>query len=127
MNDKVITGLVGIISGIIGIFIGKSLSEKKDNETKKSDKFYIFLDTEDFDKQSLEFGDFETANDFYDKLLKEKKVTYKDCIERNEDEYKIYEKYKDTDEKIPLTKTSKIWIMILEHSGEDLKRKEFNK
>jgi hypothetical protein len=123
MDNKLVAVIAAIGGGVIGFLFGSS---KKDE--KSGGKFYVFVDTKDFDKHNLEYGDFETAEKDYEKYVKAKEISYKDIYERNEDEYNLYKELEKKGGKdLPkMNDKSKITIItLLNNTGEELKNKEF--
>lgn len=101
---------------------------KKKPASKKAQKdyFQIYVKSEKFGKSYLDFDNKMTdAADFYEKLVKNKKITYKDIVLRDADEKKIYEENKGTKGYPRLADISKIFLLIYEGNGIELRRKSF--
>jgi hypothetical protein len=85
-----------LIAGGLGFGVAKLLDSSKSKKTTDSNNTYeVFTMSDDFDKSSMSFYTFEDAQKMYDKILKSKKVKYKDIVEFDEAERKLFEQWKE--------------------------------
>jgi hypothetical protein len=83
-----------LIAGAIGFGIAKLFEEDKSKKTTDSDNTYeVFVMSDDFDKSIMKFYTFDDAQKMYNKILKSKKIKYKDVIEYDENERKLFEEW----------------------------------
>ena len=115
---------------IIGAGVGFLISEIMKSEkggSGNSEKFYVFVQTEDFDKANMLFSDYETAKAMYDKIVKNKSIHYKDLVEYDEKEAKLYDDLKEQGEtETKLSDKSKVYIVGIGKGSEEFESKEFN-
>ena len=95
--------LVGGVAGYIakGLFGGK-------NESSSPVYFHIFARTKDWSKINMKFYTYDDAKKMYDKMVASKKLKYKDLIEYDWDEAKLFQKWKDNPGEIPKEEMPKV-------------------
>jgi len=123
MNDflKILGG------GIAGFITAKLLSsDTKESKENKNNDYFVYIKTEDFDKHSLLFKEYDEAKKMFDKIVKNKEIEYKDIIDNSESEKELYDKWlKDELKDIPkLTDKSEVYLVIIGKGNEDFEKKE---
>jgi hypothetical protein len=88
-----------MIQYIIGAGIGYLISElsrsnKKEEDLKSPDGFFIFLRADGLGKATLSFYDYQSAKNFYSKAIASKKVKYGDVVKFSESEKELYNQWK---------------------------------
>jgi len=126
--------MLPLIIGGIAIAVAAALAndnKKKPVAKSAKDFFVIYVKSDKFGKSYLQFDSkYVDATDFYEKLVKDKKITYKDIVDRDDDEKKLYQQWKAEGnigkKGYPkLADTSKLQVVILEGNSTELRRKEF--
>lgn len=82
-----------VIAVGVGYLFSELVNSEKSTKTK-TNNFYVFVRSNDFGKSTLMFSEYETAKNYYDKFVKNKKIRYKDIIDFDIHEYKLYDKWK---------------------------------
>lgn len=120
-----------IIDVVVGFVIAKLTEGKsKPKESSKSSKktgYLVYIRTEKFNKSYLEINDYDKANNLFEKIAKEKKISYKTIVDNDPEEAKLYQKWKNEDVKDApkLTDSDKVFYVALEDSnGNIIKEKK---
>jgi len=99
MND-LIKGLIGGI--LVGFGFSKIIeSENAEKDEKKEEKdtgFFVFVRSEQFSKTTMLFEKYEDARNMYNKILKTKKVIYKDLYDNSQFERDLFKKLDENKE-----------------------------
>jgi len=84
-----------LIAAGVGYIINEIVNsdKPKENETLKND-FWVFVRSDDFGKSTLSFSQYQEAKKFYDKFVSNKKVRYKDIVDFDTSERKLYNQWK---------------------------------
>ncbi len=118
-----------LFGGLLGFGLAKLIESTKTKPQIKCG-YLLFVRTEKFDKSYLLFDEYQQADKMYEKIVKDKKVSYKDIVEFDKDEAKLYEKWKSEGnigkEDYPkLSDTDKVFHIIFEdQNGTALKEKK---
>lgn len=84
-----------IIAAGVGYLINELVhSDKRKEALKSTNNFWVFVRSDDFGKSTLSFSEYEGAKKFYDKFVSNKKVRYKDIVDFDDWERKLYEQWK---------------------------------
>jgi hypothetical protein len=75
-----------------GILIDDLFSSKKESKSNK-DKFFVYVRSEDFGKNTLTFDGFKSAKIVFDRIAKKKKIQYRDIVDFDASEKKLYEQW----------------------------------
>ncbi len=130
MNDL----LKYLFGGLLGFGVAKLISDspssaKKEKESKNN-QFYVYVRSNDFGKSGLRFDERELAQKYYNKIVTAKKVRYKDIVDFDASERKLYNQWKKEGnigkEGYPtLSKQSKVQEVIFGQGDEVFNEKEF--
>jgi gas vesicle protein len=82
-----------LIGGVIGVGVAKLFSDDNKNKSSEKNNYSVYVKSDDFDKSNMRFYSFDEAKEMYDKIVKSKKVKYKEIIANDEAEKKIYDKW----------------------------------
>lgn len=84
-----------IIAAGVGYLINELVNSHKPKETSKSkNDFWVFVRSDDFGKSTLSFSEYDGSKKFYDKFVSNKKVRYKDIVDFDASERKLYDQWK---------------------------------
>jgi hypothetical protein len=84
-----------IIAAGVGYLLNEFVRSDKPKEMENSNNdFWIYVRSDDFGKSSLSFSEYESAKNIYDKIVSSKKVRYKDIVDFDESERKLYNQWK---------------------------------
>ena len=84
-----------LIAGGIGFGVAKLLDNSKETGStgSKTNEYIIYGSADDMDKINMKFFNFDDAKKMYDKIVKSKKISYKDIITNDETEREYYDKW----------------------------------
>lgn len=84
-----------LIAGGLGFGVAKLLDDSKKTGSKdsKTNDYIIYGSADDMDKINMKFFNFEDAKKMYDKIVKSKKIKYKDIIANDETERGYYDSW----------------------------------
>lgn len=84
-----------IIAVGVGYMINELVHSNRPKEASKStNDFWVFVRSDDFGKSTLSFYEYEGAKKIYDKFVSNKKVRYKDIVDFDASERKLYDQWK---------------------------------
>ena len=121
-----------IIAAGVGYLINELVNSDKQKSTeKKNEEFFVFVRSDNFGKSTLLFSEYEGAKKFYDKFVSNKKVRYKDIVDFDASERKLYDQWKTEGnigkEGYPasLNAESKIQEIAFGQGNKEFEHKEF--
>lgn len=122
-----------IIAAGVGYLINEFVNTKsqKESQVKSKTYFWVSVRSVDFGKSTLSFSEYDGAKKFYDKFVLNKKIRYKDIVDFDESERKLYDKWKSEGnigkEGYPsgLTSESKIQEVAFGQGDKQFENKEF--
>lgn len=84
-----------LIAGGIGFGVAKLLDNSKETGStgSKTNEYIIYGSADDMDKINMKFFNYDDAKKMYDKIVKSKKISYKDIITNDETEREYYDKW----------------------------------
>ena len=114
-----------LIAGGIGFGVAKLFGNNSKNTSGSKNTYGVFVRSDDFDKNDLQFYSFEDAQKMYNKITKAKKIKYKDIIEYDQAERKLFDQWESEGnigkEGYPkLTDVSPIQKVILYINDDDI-------
>jgi hypothetical protein len=122
--------MIPFLIGIgVGVVIDKLFSSEK--EESKKDKYFVFVNSEEFGKNTLTFDGFRSAKIIYDRIVSKKKVTYRDIVDFDQLEKKLYDEWSKEGnigkEGYPksLTQMSKVYQVAIGLENETFETKNF--
>jgi len=86
-----------LIAGGLGFGVAKLLGNKKEKDYSfyNPNQYTIYAKSDDNDKIKMDFFNFDDAKKMYDKILKAKKIRYRDIIEYDNTEKEYYNKWSE--------------------------------
>jgi formylmethanofuran dehydrogenase subunit E len=113
-----------------GILIDNLVISKKGTKSN-DDRFFVYVRSEDFGKNTLTFNGYKSAKIVFDRIAKKKKVQYRDIVDFDSSEKKLYERWKEEGnigtDGYPkgLMQYSKVESLSIGFDNEDFETKEF--
>jgi hypothetical protein len=84
-----------IIAAGVGYLLNELVNSNKTKSTVKvNNDFFVFVRSDDFGKSTLLFSEYSEAKKVYDKFAAKKKVRYKDLVDFDPSERKLYNQWK---------------------------------
>jgi hypothetical protein len=119
-----------LIAGLFGFGLNEALKSKESSDKKDKNIYGLFVQTDDFDKATMQFDTFMEAQDMYEKIARSGKIKYKDLVTYSDSERDLYEKWKSEgvigEEGYPkLSDVSKVQYLNLFINNDDVEIKEF--
>jgi hypothetical protein len=113
-----------------GILIDNLVISKKGNKSN-DDRFFVYVRSDDFGKNTLTFNGYKSAKIVFDRIAKKKKVQYRDIVDFDSSEKKLYEEWKSENnigkDGYPkgLMQYSRVQRISIGFDNEDFETKEF--